>query len=200
MLETEVSKSNAVKVISGDSAVLARRYAHALYLLASEKNALDEVAEDLLKIQPIVQENAEFRVVARHPRLTRAKAEEAVRAVAKVAGLGEVASDFIALMARKRRLANLDDTINAFLADLAKRRGERPVEIFVAKPLSDAQKESLHGQLSKIVGGKIELIITEDPSLLGGMMVKIGSHLLDASIKGKLARFERQLKNQKEAA
>lgn len=195
-----MSKPNASKVISGDSAVIARRYAHALYLLSSEQKQLETVASDLLTLKGLLKDNDDFWHLASHPRLTRGKAEEAMRMVAKTVEVGAIATDFIALMARNRRLTNLDNTIDAFLADLAKRRGESPVEVTVARSLTDAQKVQLNSQLAKLIGGKVNVVFTEDAALLGGMTVKIGSRLLDASVKGKLARLERQLKIQREAA
>lgn len=86
------------------------------------------------------------------------------------------------------------------MADLAVKRGEFTALVTVAKSMSKEQEEKLSAQLGKMMSGTVKLVVEQDPSLIGGMVIKMGSRLIDASVKGKLARIERQLKSQQEAA
>jgi F-type H+-transporting ATPase subunit delta len=189
-----------VHKMAGEGAILARRYANALYELAEEKKQLDAAAADLRVFRTLVKDNVEYHHLIRNPRLTRAQLVTAMENITKTAKLGTLAGSFLSLVAHKRRLGHLEDMINAFLIELARRRGEHTVEVRTAQPLTSAQKEKLTGEMEKLTGGTVNLYVKDDASLLGGLMVKIGSRLIDASIQGKLARLERQLKSQQEAA
>lgn len=191
-----LSQDATSPIIAGDAAVLARRYAGALYQLADEQKQLDAIASDLRALKNLQQESAEFRAIACHPRLTRAQLVGAMQKVASAAKLNPLTANFLALVAQNRRLAELSFMIDSFLDDLAARRGEYNADVCSAKPLSSAQQEQLAVKLREIAGGKVHLSVREDASLLGGLTVKLGSRLIDASVKSKLARIERQLKSQ----
>ncbi len=195
-----MSESKNTNAIAGDAAILARRYARALYELAEEKKQLDSVAADLGSLQVLLKVSAEFREVTSNPRLTRAQAVESMKKVASLAKLNPLTQNFLTLLAHNSRLNLLENAIKVFLADLTARRGEFIAEVTTPKALASEQQEQLSKQLDKIAGGKVHLVIKEDASLLGGLVVKLGSRLIDASVKGKLARLERQLKSQQEAA
>lgn len=184
----------ASPIIAGEAAVLARRYAGALYDLAAEQKQLDTVAADLRALRRLRQESQEFQFISSQPRLTRAQLVRAAQQTAAAAGLSELTSNFLALIARNRRLDLLSAMINAFLADLAARRGEFTAEVSAAHALSPAQEEQLAAKLGTWVGGRVHLSVRKDPGLLGGLVVRLGSRLIDASTKTKLARLERQLK------
>jgi F-type H+-transporting ATPase subunit delta len=180
---------------------LARRYAGALFELADEQGHLDAVAGDLRFLAALVRESTEFRHIASHPRLACAERIETMREVATKAKLHVLTRNFLLLVAESGRLAALGAMAEAFLAQFADTRGEMSADVRVAKALTDAQREKLTAQLRQLTSSeKIRLSVTEDPSLLGGMTVKLGSRLIDASVKTKLARLERQLKSQGEAA
>ncbi len=183
-------------IIAGDAAVLARRYAGALYALAEEQKQLDAVAADLRALRNLHQESAEFRLIASHPRLTRTQLVQAVEQVSASAKFNKLTSNFLALIAQNRRLSALRPMIETFLSELASRRGEHTAEVRSAKPLTTAQQEQLAVKLREMTGGKVHLSLHEDASLLGGLIVKMGSHQIDASVKSKLASLERQLKTQ----
>ncbi len=191
---TQSATTTANPIIAGDAAILARRYAGALYDLADEQKQLDAVASDLRALRILNQESAEFQYVASHPRLTRKQLVQAAQAVAKGAGFHPLTGNFLALIAQNRRLNVIGAVIDAFLNELAKRRGEFTADVRSAKPLSASQQEQLATKLRELAGGKVHMSLREDASLLGGMTVKLGSRLIDASIKTKLARLERQLK------
>jgi F-type H+-transporting ATPase subunit delta len=192
------SKSTSGKTVNN---MLARRYAGALFELADEQGQLDVIAADLRLVKILTSESAEFRQITSHPRLKRSDLIDAMQQVAKTGKLHALTTNFLKLVAQGRRLNQLSAIVDAFLKQLADQRGELAADVHVAHPLTEAQREKLAAQLKQLASSnKVQLTVTEDPSLLGGMTVKLGSHLIDASVKTKLARLERQLKSQEEAA
>jgi F-type H+-transporting ATPase subunit delta len=173
---------------------LAERYATALYALADENKALDAVASDLTGLRSLIDESPDLRRLIRSPVLARAQQAKAIAALAERAGLTLMTRNFLGLLARNRRLFALPEMIRAFLAELARRRGEVTAEIVAAQELSAAQRESLGEQLRKSVGQKVAVDIRVDPSLVGGLVVRLGSRMVDASLRTKLHRLERAIK------
>jgi F-type H+-transporting ATPase subunit delta len=182
-------------LVSGDAAALARRYAGALYELAEEGKQLDAVAADLRSVLPVSDANADFRAIVRHPRLTRAQLVKVAEALSAALKLGKLTSNFLALAAKHRRLPILSAMIDAFLARLAEQRGEFTASVRAATALTPQQTEQLAARLAILAGGKVHLDLREDKSLIGGLTVRLGSRLIDASVKSKLQRLERKLKS-----
>jgi F-type H+-transporting ATPase subunit delta len=183
-------------ISSGDGAILAKRYAGALYDLADEQKQLDAVAADLRMLYSLHNSSAEFRYISSQPRLSRAQLFKAMQAISTSAKLNGLTANFLSLLAQNRRLSELSAMVDAFLDELATRRGEFTADVRSAKALSSVQQEKLAANLRDMAGGKVHLMLREDASLLGGLTVKLGSRLIDASVKTKLARLERQLKSQ----
>ena len=173
---------------------LAERYAKALFELADEKKTLDEVANDLRQLRGLLDESADFRRLIRSPVLTRVEQGKAVAAVAEKAGFSAITRNFLGVAARNRRLFLVPGVIVAFLHELATRRGEVTAEVTAARPLSAAQTEAVNEQLRKAVGRKVAVDLRIDPSLIGGLVVKVGSRMVDASLKSKLARLQFAMK------
>jgi F-type H+-transporting ATPase subunit delta len=171
------------------TAGLAARYAAALFDLADEAKQLDSVAGDLRAIRGLIAESADLRRLVRSPVLTRADQAKAMAAVLEKAGTSDLVRKFVGLVAENRRLFALTDMIEAFLADLARRRGEVTASVTSALPLSDAQTAALTDTLRKAVGGKVAIETHTDASLIGGLIVKVGSRMVDSSIKSKLQRL-----------
>jgi F-type H+-transporting ATPase subunit delta len=182
--------------MTGDAAVLARRYAGALYDLAEEQNKLDAIAADMTTVRGLYDQCPEFRYLANQPRLSRAQLIKAMYEVAAAAGFNPLTTNFLSLVAQNRRLPKIGPIVDAFLAELAARRGEYMADVRTAHALTPLQHEQLSAKLRVLAGGKVHFSVREDVSLLGGIIVKMGSRLIDASVKGKLARLERQLKSQ----
>jgi F-type H+-transporting ATPase subunit delta len=195
-----VSEKHLPKVVAGENAVLAQRYALALLELAEERNVTDVVSGDLDVLEEAVTGNPDFRLIAKHPRFHTDKVYAAVEDMAGAGRLSELTASFLRRVAKGRRLALLGYMIDAFRTELAEKRGEKTALVSAPCALSEAQKTALSEQLGKLTGGKVDLILQEDKGLLGGLTVKLGSRLIDASVKGKLAQIERQLKSQREAA
>lgn len=197
---SQPKKSHATHVIAGERAILAHRYAAALFDFAEEKKAIDEVAADMKAMQGAIDADVHFHAMASHPRLPIEKVEEVTAKIADLVKFHPVTKTFMVHLAHNRRLANLPDIIEAFQADLAEKRGQHVAVVTAARALSPEQEAGLSAQLGKMVGGTVRLIVEEDESLLGGLVIKLGSRLIDASVKGKLAQVTRQLKTKREAA
>jgi F-type H+-transporting ATPase subunit delta len=173
---------------------LAERYAAALFELADERRALDAVAGDLRALLALIDESADLRRLIRSPVLGRAAQGNAVAALAERAAFQVITRNFLGLLARNRRLFALPGMIRGFLAQLAERRGEVTAEVTAPQELSPAQRETLGEQLRAAVGRKVAVDIRIDPSLLGGLVVRLGSRMVDASIKSKLHRLQLAMK------
>ena len=173
---------------------LAERYAKALFELADDRKALDEVADDLRGLRGLIDESSDFRRLIRSPVLSRLEQARAVAALAERAGFSALTRNFLGVAARNRRLFVLAGVIAAYLRELAARRGEVTAEVTAAKPLTPAQTEAVNEQLRKAVGGKVAVDLRIDPGLIGGLVVKVGSRMVDASLKSKLARLQLAMK------
>lgn len=173
---------------------LADRYAAALFELADERKALDEVANDLQQLRAMLRESGDLRRLVRSPLLSRAEQGKAIGAVTEKAGLSALTRNFLGLVAQNRRLFAVPDMIDAYLARLAERRGEVTAEVTAAQELSTAQLAAINEHLKKAVGSKVAVDVKVDPSLLGGLVVKVGSRMVDASLRSKLHRLQIAMK------
>ena len=173
---------------------LAGRYAAALFELAQDRGALDAVALDLHGLRDMVDESADLERLIRSPVLSRDEQGRAIAALAERAGFSPLTRQFLGVLAHKRRLFALPDMVEAYDAMLAEHRGEVGAEVVSAVPLSAAQLESVQRHLTAAVGQTVKLSTAVDPSLLGGLVVRLGSRMIDASIRTKLHQLELALK------
>lgn len=173
---------------------LGARYATALYALADEQKSLDAVAEDLRALRGLIDESADLRRLIRSPVLTRAAQAQAIAALAERAAFQPLVRNILGLMAKNCRLFVLPQVIEAYLTELAMRRGEVTAHVISAQALTDAQRSSLDERLRRAVGGKVAIELRVDPSLLGGLIVKLGSRMVDASLSSKLHRLQLAMK------
>lgn len=173
---------------------IAGRYAKALFELADEAKQLDEVANDLRAIQAALDESDDLRRLTRSPVISRADQGKAMEAVVKYLGVSELTAKFMAHASANRRLFALPAIIKAYLGELAARRGEIAAEVASAKPLTDAQMTALEDALKKAVGGKVAVSTKTDPSLIGGLIVKVGSRMIDTSVATQLQRLKLAMK------
>jgi F-type H+-transporting ATPase subunit delta len=174
--------------------LLAERYAAALFEIADERRNLDETAADLRQLRAMLLESSDFGRLIRSPILSRAAQGRAVAAVAEKAGLSRLLRDFLAVVARNRRLFAVPAMIEAYLARLAARRGEITAEVTAAQPLSEAQLATLGEQLRRSAGRRVALDVRVDARLIGGMIVRLGSRLVDASVESRLRRLQSAMK------
>jgi len=173
---------------------LASRYATALFELADENKALDETAKDLTLIRSYLAESADLRRLVASPLLARADQARAMDAVLAQAGVGDLVRKFIGLVARNRRLFALSGMIEGYLAELARRRGEETALVIAAQPLTDAQLAAVTDVLKQAMGSKMAVDVKVDPDLIGGMIVKVGSRMIDASVRTKLTKLKLAMK------
>ena len=179
---------------SANASGLAGRYALALFELAREQDALDAVAGDLRNLKALYDESADLRRLVRSPALTREEQGRGIDAIADKAGFSKLARQFLGLLAHKRRLFALPEVIEAFEVMLSRHRGEVSAEVISAVPLSEEQIGKIREQLSDTVGRSVSLATSVNAALLGGIVVRVGSRMIDASLRTKLHRLELAMK------
>ena len=173
---------------------IAGRYAQALLELADDKKQLDEVAGDLRALKSVLAGSDDLLELARSPLYSREQKTDAFRAVLERMELGELTRRFVLVVAANRRLFALSSMIDAYLAELARRRGEVTAKVSTARDLTGAQRESLTEALRAIAGNKVQVDVSVDPSLIGGLVVQVGSRMIDNSLKTKLQRLQLAMK------
>lgn len=176
------------------SAGLADRYAGALFDLAEDEKALDDVSSDLLSIRDLLDQSTDFVRLIRSPVISRGDQQKAMSAVLTAAGVSPLTNKFIGVVTGNRRLFALPEMIRAFDRILASRRGETTAEVVSAKPLTKAQTTAIANALKASVGMDVALATRVDPGLLGGLIVRIGSRMIDSSLKSKLNRLSLVMK------
>ena len=173
---------------------LADRYATALFELARERGAIEAIERDLDSIRELVDGSDDLRRVVRSQTLSRAEQGKALDAVLERLGTNQYVRNFVALLARNRRVFLLTDMIAAFQAKLAEHRGEVSAEVTSAVPLKPNHLDAVRDALRTIVGRDVTLESRVDPSLIGGLTVRIGSRMLDNSLRTKLQNLELAMK------
>lgn len=176
------------------TAGLAGRYASALFDLARESDAIDSVRQSLATLKAGLAESADLAVLTQSPVVSRADAAKAVAAVAKSLGLDSLTTRFLGVLAENRRLADLGGMIDAFDAIVSAHRGEVTAKVTSAHPLSADQLKALAANLKTRVGRDVQIATTVDPAILGGLVVQLGSQLIDGSIRTRLNGFAQAMK------
>lgn len=169
---------------------LAGRYAIALFDLAEEQHALDQVAADLSTLKALIAESPDLVRLLRSPVFSRAQQAAAMAKLTETAGLSLLTRNFVGLVARNRRLFTLPGMIDAFHKLLANRRGEVRATVTAAQYLSQAQIDAIIAQLKSVVGSKVAVDIWIDPAIIGGLIIKVGSRMVDGSLRSKLQRLQ----------
>ncbi len=169
-------------IVSG----VAERYATALFELADETGSLDPVAADLSRFSALLAESADLARLVKSPVFSAEDQTRAVGAVLAGAGISGLVGNFIRLAAQNRRLFAVPDMIVAYGKLLARRRGEVSAEVTSAEPLSAAHVATLKETLRAQLGKDVALSTKVDPALIGGLIVKVGSRMIDTSLKTKL--------------
>ena len=170
----------------GIQASLSGRYATALFELARDSKALPKIEASLATVQQALDESADFKALTISPLIARGPAAKAVAATAAALKLDATTTNFLGVLAQNRRLSQLPAIIRAFRQLAAAHRGETTAEVTSAHPLDAAQVDALKAQLRTRLGRDVTVDLSVDPSLLGGLVVKIGSQMIDSSIKTRL--------------
>lgn len=181
-------------MMSGATAGVAMRYASALFDLATEQNAVAKTGDELSSFHNLIEGSTDLQRLMASPTF---KSEDQVAAIdslsakAKISGL---ALNFLKLMAKNRRLAAVPSAIQAYQSLVAKARGEVTAEVTSAEILSPKQLDDLKAALKASVGSDVALQTKIDASLLGGLIVKVGSRMMDNSLKTKLQNLKITMK------
>ncbi|UYN95754.1 MAG: F0F1 ATP synthase subunit delta [Enhydrobacter sp.] len=185
----------AFDVSTSATSGVAGRYASALFELADEAKSLDQVANDLTTFRRLVVESADLARLIASPVIARDQQGKALLAVLDAAGIAGLTRSFIGTVAANGRSRDLPAMAAAFLAELARRRGETTAQVTSAVPLTPAQVQQLTDTLRGVLGGaKVSIDARVEPDILGGLVVKVGSRLFDSSIRSKLARLQLAMK------
>jgi F-type H+-transporting ATPase subunit delta len=170
-------------IISG----MAGRYATALFELALESKALDAVKADLEQFDALIAANPDLNRLVRSPVFDADQQLRALSAILDKAGIGGIAANFLRVIATNRRLFAVRDMIRGFRTLLAHHRGEVSAHVTVAETLGDKNLDALKSALKSVTGGKdIDLDVKIDPAIIGGLIVKVGSRMVDSSLRTKL--------------
>ena len=170
----------------GIQASLAGRYATALFGLARDEQQIDAVSRSLDSIEAATSESADFRALVTSPLIGRAAAGKTIRALVPALGLDPITGRFLGVLADNGRLSELKSVIRIVRELASDHRGETKAEVTSAYPLSDDQIAALKSKLKARVGRDVSIDLHVDPALLGGIIVRLGSQMIDASIATKL--------------
>ena len=178
----------------GIQASLSGRYALALFELARDNNQLDSVAQSLATLKGALSESEDFRNLTASPVIGREAATKAVAALAPSLGLDALTTNFLGVLAQARRLPQLSAAIRAFETLLSRHKGETRAEVTSAHPLTKTQVTALEKNLKTRVGRTVAVDVKVDPAILGGLVVKIGSQMIDSSIRTRLNTLAQAMK------
>jgi F-type H+-transporting ATPase subunit delta len=183
-----------VETSGGIRASLAGRYASALFDLARDKRQIESVGSSLDALGQALLDSREFAELVSSPLVSRDEAGKAFAALAPQLKLDPITTNFVGVLARNGRKKELRAVIKAYRRLAAEHRGEATAEVVTARPLNDSQLAALKQQLRTRAGRDVNIDATIDPNLLGGIVVKLGSQQIDASIRTKLNRLASAMK------
>ena len=175
---------------------LALRYANAVFELASEERGIDRLASDFQTLKALLKESPELTRLVRSPIYSREDQAKGMEAVLARAGAGDLTRKFVLLLAQKRRLFVLADVLRAFEQLLARHRGEIAAEVTSARELSAAEMSELRTMLKDKLGREPRITPYVDPKLLGGLVLRVGSRMIDSSLRTKLDSLRAAMKGQ----
>lgn len=174
---------------------IARRYATAFFELATEQKAIDQISADMDAIAALVSAGGDVQTFLENDSLSRAAQTDALLAVAKHLKLSPLSEKLLGTLAQNRRLQALGAVVADIQRMIAEQKGEVTAEVTAAQALDQAQIDAIASALSKSVGKKVHVDLSIDPAIMGGLVIKVGSQLIDSSVRTKLDRLHRALKN-----
>ncbi|MEO1776223.1 MAG: F0F1 ATP synthase subunit delta [Pseudomonadota bacterium] len=179
---------------SVSNAGVAERYATALFDLALQRNAIESVETDVNALASAIDDSDDLKTMLESPLFSREAQGKAIAALGQAMGLGVLTANTLAVMAAKRRLFVTRDMLTLFRRRVAEYRGEITAEVVAARPLSDQQQGALAERLKTATGRDVKLDITVDDSIIGGLVVRVGSRMIDTSIRSQLTRLQNTMK------
>jgi len=182
----------ASKLASGD--LVSDRYASALYDLAAEKKLVDPVLSDLSNLKNILKDNKELNLVVKSPLITSPDKLNIFESLLKKINANELTNTFIKVIEKNKRFSNLASIITQFININSQRRGDVLAGITSADELNDDQKTNITNQLKSILGDKLSLSFDVDKNIMGGLIVKVGSKMIDTSLANKINKLRIAMK------
>ena len=173
---------------------VAERYASAFFDLARDESAIDDIETDLGTIEGMLDASPDFRRLIESPVFSAEDQERAIAAIVEKAGFGALTRNFVRLVAKNRRLFALPGIVKAFHEMAARHRGEMTAEVTSAHVLDDSQIAALKSALKDKLGKDVTLQARVNPAILGGLVVKVGSRMIDTSLRTRLMTVKTQLK------
>jgi F-type H+-transporting ATPase subunit delta len=173
---------------------MAARYATGLFDLAREQNLIDAVKADLGRFDGLVAESPDLSRLVRSPVFSAEEQTQALTAVLDKAGIGGLAAKFLKLVTQNRRLFAVRDMVRSYDELVAKHKGEAKAEVTVAEPLKDEHRDALLAALKSVSGKDVDLDVKVDPAIIGGLVVKLGSRMVDTSLRTKLNAIKNAMK------
>ncbi len=173
---------------------IASRYAQAMFELAKDENAVASLEADAIAIEAALKASPELSEMIASPIVGRDEQASAIAAIAAKMGLSALSANTLALMASKRRLFVVPQLVANLKLRIADEKGEMTADVVAASPLSAAQSKKLAATLKASVGKDVKLNTSVDESLIGGLIVKLGSVMIDTSVKSKLAALQNAMK------
>ena len=174
---------------------MAGRYARALFELALDAKSVDAVKADIENFAAMVEESDDLRRLVRSPVFGAEERSRALAAVLAKAGIGGLAANFLLFVTANRRLFSVGEMIRDFRKLVARWKGEVTAEVTAAEKLSDTHLEAIKSALKSITGEKsVDLHVKIDPAIIGGLMVKLGSRMVDSSLRTKLNAIKHAMK------
>src|SRR3979409_570686 len=191
-----VDRSKSALVAAGCPSVsgVSGRYATALFELARDEKSIDAVKADLERFDTILAESADLKRLVRSPVFSADSQSKALTAVLDKAGISGISAKFLKVLTANRRLFAVSDVIRAFRALVAKFKGEATADVTVAETLSDRNLDALKTALKSVTGKDVALNVKVDPSIIGGLVVKLGSRMVDSSLRTKLNSIKHAMK------
>src|SRR6202000_1568130 len=168
--------------------------ATALFELARDEKSIDAVKADLDRFDAMLSDSADLKRLVRSPVFSADAQSRALNAVLDKAGISGVSANFLEVRAANRRLFAVADVIRAFRALVAKFKGEATADVTVAEALSDKNLDALKTSLKAVTGKDVALNVKIDPSIIGGLVVKLGSRMVDSSLRTKLNSIKHAMK------
>ena len=182
----------ASQLASGD--LVSDRYASALYDLAAEKKLVDPVLEDLSNLKNILKDNKELNLVVKSPLITSIDKLNIFESLLKKINANELTSTFLKVIEKNKRFSNLASIITQFMNINSQKRGDVLADITSAGELNDDQKNNITNQLKSILGDKLSLSFDVDKNIMGGLIVKVGSKMIDTSLANKINKLKIAMK------
>jgi F-type H+-transporting ATPase subunit delta len=191
-----LTAEKSVPVAAEDPSVsgVSGRYATALFELARDEKSVDAVKADLDRFNAMIADSADLKRLVRSPVFSAEAQSRALTAVLEQAEITGISANFLKVLTANRRLFAVTDVIRAFRALVAKFKGEATADVIIAEALSDKNLDALKSALKSVTGKDVALNVNVDPSIIGGLVVKLGSRMVDSSIRTKLNSIKHAMK------